>query len=92
MQLLASPDDAGYQFLQCPGLVVLEMKIGYVAVLPIGMAQMSSVIVTAEVQQELRKGEEISYFQFGGSDVVVVFQASSNVQLLAELNTHYKMG
>ncbi|KAK3175143.1 hypothetical protein OEA41_002389 [Lepraria neglecta] len=89
---VSAPDDAGYQFLQCRGLVVLETKIGYVAVLPIGMAQMSSVIVTAEVGKELRKGEEISYFQFGESDFVVVFQASSNVQLLAELNTHYKMG
>ena len=52
---------------------------------------MSSVIVTAEVWKELRKGEEILNFQFGGSDIVVVFQASSNVQLSAELNTHYKV-
>ena len=48
--------------------------------------------MTAEVGKELRKGEEISYFQFGGSDVVVVFQPSSNIQLSAELNTYYEMG
>ena len=35
---------------------MLETKIGYVAVLPIGMAQVSSVIVTAEEGKELRKG------------------------------------
>ena len=39
--------------------------------------------MTAEVGKELRKAEEISYFQFGGS---------SNIQLSAELNTYYKMG
>lgn len=89
---VSAPDDAGYQFLQCRGLIVLETKIGLVAVLPIGMAQVSSVIVTAEVGKELRKGEEISYFQFGGSDIVVVFQKSSNVDLSASLNIHYKMG
>jgi phosphatidylserine decarboxylase len=93
---VSAPDDAGYQFLQCRGLVVLETKIGYIAVLPIGMAQVSSVIVTAEVGKELRKGEEISYFQFGGSDIVVVFQAQSNVEITAKFDpenpTHYNMG
>ncbi|MCJ1485937.1 hypothetical protein MMC06_006113 [Schaereria dolodes] len=89
---VSAPDDAGYQFLQCRGLIVLETKIGYVAVLPIGMAQVSSVIVTAEKGRELRKGEEISYFQFGGSDIVVVFQKQSNVDLSATLNKHYRMG
>lgn len=93
---VSAPDDAGYQFLQCRGLIVLETKIGYIAVLPIGMAQVSSVIITAEVGRELRKGEEISYFQFGGSDIVVVFQAQSNVKITAKFDpvnpVHYKMG
>ena len=87
-----APDEAGYQFLQCRGLIVLETEIGYVAVLPIGMAQVSSVIVTAEVGKVLRKGEEISYFQFGGSDIVVVFQKHSDVNLSASVGTHYSMG
>ena len=69
-----APDSPGYQFLQARGLVVLETKIGLVAVLPIGMARVSSVVITAEVGMVLRKGEEISYFQFGGSDVVLVFE------------------
>lgn len=89
---VSAPDDAGYQFLQLRGLIVLETKIGYVAVLPIGMAQVSSVIVTAEVGKVLRKGEEISYFQFGGSDIVVVFQKHSHVKLSATLNHKYLMG
>ena len=87
-----APDSPGYQFLQCRGLIVLETKIGYVAVLPIGMAQVSSVIITAEVGVNLRKGEEISYFQFGGSDVIVVFQAQSNVTITAVADQAVKMG
>ncbi|KUJ19558.1 phosphatidylserine decarboxylase-related protein, partial [Mollisia scopiformis] len=55
-----APDNAGYQFCQTRGLVVLDTEIGLVAVLPMGMAQVSSVILTAEVGQTLRKGEEIS--------------------------------
>ena len=71
---------------------MLETKIGLVAVLPMGMAQVSSVVITAEVGVTLRKGEEISYFQFGGSDIVLVFEARSNVSITANVGTHYKVG
>jgi phosphatidylserine decarboxylase len=87
-----APDNAGYQFAQARGLVVLESAIGLVAVLPIGMAQVSSVVLTAEKGVTLRKGEEISYFQFGGSDIIVLFEAKSNVCFSAQPNVHYKMG
>jgi len=87
-----APDSAGYQFAQARGLIVLDTPIGLVAVLPIGMCQVSSVIVTAEVGVTLRKGEEISYFQFGGSDIVVLFEARSNVSFTAQPNVHYKVG
>ncbi|KAK8143587.1 hypothetical protein G3M48_007033 [Beauveria asiatica] len=88
-------DNEGYQWCQMRGLVVLQSRIGYVAVLPIGMAQISSVVITAEVGRYLHKGEEISYFQFGGSDIVVVFQKKSKVNITAELTTprtHYNVG
>lgn len=87
-----APDNAGYQFAQARGLVVLESAIGLVAVLPIGMSQVSSVVLTAEEGVTLRKGEEISYFQFGGSDIIVLFEARSNVSFIAQPGTHYKMG
>jgi len=89
---LDAHDDAGYQFAQARGLVVLDTAIGLVAVLPIGMCQVSSVILTAEVGVTLRKGEEMSYFQFGGSDIVVLFEAKSNVSFTAQPGNHYKMG
>ena len=87
-----APDNAGYQFAQARGLIVLDTPIGLVAVLPIGMCQVSSVILTAEVGVTVRKGEELSYFQFGGSDVILVFQAKSNVSFTAQPNVHYKVG
>jgi len=85
-------DTAGYQFAQTRGLIVLDTPIGLVAVLPIGMSQVSSVIITAEVGVTVRKGEELSYFQFGGSDIILVFENSSNVCFSARSGVHYKMG
>ncbi len=87
-----SLDTPGYQFAQTRGLFILETPIGLVAVLPIGMCQVSSVILTAEVGVTLRKGEELSYFQFGGSDIIVLFEAASNVSFTAQKGIHYKMG
>ncbi|KAI0436460.1 putative phosphatidylserine decarboxylase [Xylaria telfairii] len=89
---LIAPNSAGYQFCQMRGLFVLDTEIGYVAVLPIGMAQVSSVIPTAEVGKTVQKGEELAYFQFGGSDIVLVFQEKSGVQITAAKDKHYKMG
>ena len=87
-----SLDTPGYQFAQSRGLIVLETAIGLVAVLPIGMCQVSSVIITAEVGVTVRKGEELSYFQFGGSDIILLFESSSNVNFTAQRTLHYKMG
>ena len=87
-----SLDTAGYQFAQTRGLFVMDTPIGLIAILPIGMSQVSSVILTAEVGVSLRKGEELSYFQFGGSDIIVLFEASCNVSLSAQVGLHYKMG
>ena len=87
-----APDDPGYEFMQNRGLVVIDSPVGLVAVLPMGMGQVSSVVVTAEEGRVLRKGEEISYFQFGGSDIVMVFEAAANVEFTATVGQHYKYG
>ena len=60
-------------------------------VLPIGMAQVSSVNLTAEVGAMLAKGEEFGFFSFGGSDIVMLFEAGK-VQLEANIGTHYNQG
>lgn len=91
-RVFGAPDDPGYEFMQTRGLFVIDSPIGLVAVLPMGMAQVSSIVPTAEVGRTLRKGEEISYFQFGGSDIVMVFQEKSNITFTAQPGVHYKVG
>lgn len=72
---LDAPDEPGYQWCQTRGLIVIQTeKYGKVAVLPIGMAQVSSVVLSVQKGQKINKGDEISYFQFGGSDIVLVFE------------------
>jgi phosphatidylserine decarboxylase len=92
VNVLNTLDGTGYQFVQTRGLIVIDSPIGLVACLPMGMAQVSSVVITAEVGKTLHKGEELGYFQFGGSDFVLVFEQASNVQLISQFNVHYKQG
>ncbi|CAG8459800.1 7652_t:CDS:1 [Paraglomus occultum] len=88
-----APDSPGYQFCQARGLIIIDSpKVGKVAVLPVGMAQVSSVQISAHKGTCVKKGDEIAYFQFGGSDVVVVFQAQSKVDILATLHKEYRVG
>ena len=86
------PNEHGYQFVQARGLIILDTQIGLVAVLPVGMAAVSSVVLTAEVGASLHKGEELGYFQFGGSDVVVLFEARKRVDVSMVVGQHYNMG
>ena len=117
-------DPTGYQFVQCRGLLVLKTeRFGHVAVLPMGMAQVSSVVFTGPgpehapitlspeeahgldyagrvdainaklarevVGRRMEKGEMFSFFQFGGSDCVVVFERRANVTVTAARGVHY---
>ena len=85
-------DGDTYQFNQERGLVVLDSpEVGLVAVLPIGMAYVSSVNLTPEVGAYLRKGDEFGYFLFGGSDIVALYQ-NSDVILDAEIGVKYLQG
>jgi len=96
---LDAPDRPGYQFLQARGLVVIETDdIGWVAVLPIGMAQVSSVVLSDAVttaaasQGTISKGDEISHFEFGGSDIVMVFGGTTDVEFVTPVGRHNNTG
>ena len=81
-----------YQFNQERGLVVIESPtLGLVGLVPVGMTVISSVNLTPEVGAELRKGDQFGYFQFGGSDIVILFQ-DKNVTLEAEVGQKYLQG
>jgi phosphatidylserine decarboxylase len=85
-------DGDTYQFNQERGLIIIDSpEMGLVAVLPIGMAYVSSVNLTPEVGAELQKGDEFGFFLFGGSDIVIVFQ-DNGVILDAEIGRKYLQG
>jgi phosphatidylserine decarboxylase len=122
---LNAADATGYQFVQCRGLMVLETRIGKIAILPMGMAQVSSVVFVTPasegpqklielapeerkglsydqqverlneklarelVHKSVKKGDMISTFLFGGSDMVLVFERRSNVTVTAQVGVHY---
>lgn len=92
VNMLRTVDGTGYQFVQTRGLIVLDSPIGLVACLPMGMAQVSSVVITAETGVTLHKGEELGYFMFGGSDFVMVFERASNVRLNGRVGEHVQQG
>ncbi|KAI0366865.1 hypothetical protein BV20DRAFT_625883 [Pilatotrama ljubarskyi] len=88
-----APDNPGYQFIQARALILIDSPaVGLVAVLPIGMAQVSSVVLSVKAGDVVQKGQEISYFQLGGSDIVMVFQPGANVTFTAQEDTHYAFG
>lgn len=71
---------SGFEFSQNRGVVTIDTSrsdcgdVGIVAVVPVGMAHVSSVMLTAVTGQHMAKGEEFGFFQFGGSDIIVLFQ------------------
>jgi len=87
-----APDGGGYEFTQTRGLIIFDSPVGLVAVLPIGMAQVSSVNMTAALGAYLDKGEEFGYFLFGGSDIIMLFQRNSGVEITCAPGIHYNCG
>lgn len=89
-----APDGSedGYEFTQTRGIIVLDSPIGLVAVIPIGMAQVSSVNMPAVEGSYLNKGDEFGYFLFGGSDIIVLFEADSKVTVNTAPRVHYNTG
>ena len=74
----------GWQMIETRALVVLETeKYGLVAVLPIGMSQVSSVQLedSVKVGANVKKGDPLGCFLFGGSDIVMHFQKSVEFEL-----------
>lgn len=74
-----APDGAedGYEFNQARGIVVMDAgpEVGKVAILPIGMCQVSGVDMYTELQDKtVVKGQEFGKFRFGGSDIIMLFQ------------------
>lgn len=86
---LQSRDSAttGFEFAQTRGVVTLDTSasgqgdLGIVALVPVGMAHVASVNLTAVEGRQAAKGEEFGYFQFGGSDIIILLQAGVDPQV-----------
>lgn len=58
------------------GVIVIDADppVGLMAIVTVGMAEVSSNIITVQHDQRVKKGEQIGYFQFGGSTHCLVFR------------------
>lgn len=72
-----------WQAYETRACVIVETTAGLVALLPIGMGQVSSVNLEPEVKKGLKvkKGDPLGYFLFGGSDFVMVFEEKADFKL-----------
>jgi phosphatidylserine decarboxylase len=60
-------------------IVTLETaEYGIVEVVLVGAMMVGSIIITAKLNEEIKKGQEVGYFKFGGSTVVLVFQSEND--------------
>jgi phosphatidylserine decarboxylase len=85
-------DDVGFQFNQTRGYIILKTDaIGFVAVVPVGMGFVSSVTITADEGIKLAKGDEFGFFGYGGSDIIMLFEAD-RIKFTAFVNKHYLQG
>lgn len=88
-------DVPGWQMIETRGCVIVETEeYGLVALLPVGMSQISSVNFEDSVQvgAQVKKGDMMGYFLFGGSDFVMIFQQQAGFEITAPQegeNTNY---
>lgn len=87
-------NDMGFQMVETRSCAIIETEdYGLVAMMPIGMSQICSCnwLESLHVGDRLERGQEMGYFLFGGSDIVLIFQRDVNVQLLHS-GDHLLMG
>ena len=78
-------NDLGFQMVETRACAIIETEnYGLVAMLPVGMSQICSVnwLPSLHVGQTLKQGDEMGFFQFGGSDVVMIFQKGVDVSIV----------
>ena len=87
-------NNMGFQMVETRSCAIIETEdYGLVAMMPIGMSQICSCnwLESLHVGDRLERGQEMGYFLFGGSDIVLIFQRDINVQLLHS-SDHLLMG
>ncbi len=85
----------GWQSIETRGAVIVETESGgLAAIVPVGMCQVSSVNFEENVipGAQVKKGDPLGYFLFGGSDIVMIFSEDLNFEFTAQVNSHMNMG
>jgi phosphatidylserine decarboxylase len=54
--------------------------IGKIAIIYIGMAEVSSCVTTVNVGDTVKKGQEIGHFEFGGSSHAIIFEKKAKLK------------
>lgn len=84
-------DSTGWQFTQTRGCAIVETDdYGLVGLVPMGMAQVSSITFEDNVQvgNRFEKGDMLGTFLFGGSDFVMLFQEEAGFEPAAPAKAH----
>jgi len=87
-------NNMGFQMVETRSCAIIETEeYGLVAMMPIGMSQISSCnwLESLKVGQHIKRGDEMGYFLFGGSDIVLIFQRGIDVDI-AHDGDHLLMG
>ncbi|MBO6052517.1 MAG: phosphatidylserine decarboxylase [Clostridia bacterium] len=88
-------DTFGWQSIETRGAVIIETESGgLVAVVPVGMCQVSSVNFEETIVPgaKVKKGDPLGFFLFGGSDIVMLFSEDLDFAMTAEAGEHFHMG
>lgn len=81
--------EPGWQMIETRGYVIIDTKdYGYVAVIPVGMSQISSVCFEENVKvgNAVKKGDMMGCFLFGGSDIIMLFEKEANFELTSSVD------
>ena len=88
-------NDMGFQMVETRACAIIQTEnYGLVAMLPVGMSQICSVnwLPSLHLGQQLKRGDEMGFFQFGGSDVIMIFQKDVHVSILHDGENYLLMG
>ncbi|MCQ2168677.1 MAG: phosphatidylserine decarboxylase [Bacteroidales bacterium] len=75
-------NETGFQMVETRSCAIIQTEeFGLVAILPVGMSQICSCNWLPSIKEgcTIRKGEEMGYFLFGGSDIILLFQKGVEV-------------
>lgn len=94
----ASPDySQGYlSHVATRAIIYIEADdpVGLMVVMPVGMAEISSCVINEKIKPgyRVKKGEELGYFQFGGSTYCLIFRPDVIKNFSVKKGEDVKMG